>query len=72
MLSYRVPILGKYFLCINVLAQTVNALYFQESLFYAVPAGAMETYRRSIESYLVQSEVNIRLCIHFFSFASPK
>ncbi|XWS31278.1 hypothetical protein CRYUN_Cryun23aG0063500 [Craigia yunnanensis] len=28
----------------------------EESLFYAVPSGAMETYRRSIESYLVQSE----------------
>ncbi|EOX93924.1 Helicase/SANT-associated, putative isoform 4 [Theobroma cacao] len=28
----------------------------EESLFYAVPSGAMETYRRSIESYLVQTE----------------
>ncbi|KAH1129053.1 hypothetical protein J1N35_000431 [Gossypium stocksii] len=30
----------------------------EESLFYAVPSGAMETYRRSIEFYLVQTEVN--------------
>ncbi|XVF21383.1 hypothetical protein REPUB_Repub12eG0085800 [Reevesia pubescens] len=28
----------------------------EESLFYAVPSGAMEAYRRSIESYLVQTE----------------
>ncbi|XWS47236.1 hypothetical protein CRYUN_Cryun14cG0135200 [Craigia yunnanensis] len=28
----------------------------EESLFYAVPSGAMETYRISIESYLVQTE----------------
>ncbi|KAG4120452.1 hypothetical protein ERO13_D11G144700v2 [Gossypium hirsutum] len=28
----------------------------EESLFYSVPSGAMETYRRSIESYLVQTE----------------
>ncbi|TYI74873.1 hypothetical protein E1A91_D07G234900v1 [Gossypium mustelinum] len=28
----------------------------EESLFYAVPSGAMETYRRSIEFYLVQTE----------------
>ncbi|XP_022758657.1 chromatin modification-related protein EAF1 B-like isoform X2 [Durio zibethinus] len=28
----------------------------EESLFYAVPSVAMETYRRSIESYLVQTE----------------
>ncbi|KAE8692146.1 Detected protein of confused Function [Hibiscus syriacus] len=28
----------------------------EESLFYSVPSGAMETYRRSIESYLVQNE----------------
>ncbi|XVF81191.1 hypothetical protein PTKIN_Ptkin15bG0136800 [Pterospermum kingtungense] len=28
----------------------------EESLFYAVPAGAMETYRRSVESYLIQTE----------------
>ncbi|KAG4138937.1 hypothetical protein ERO13_D07G163200v2 [Gossypium hirsutum] len=28
----------------------------EESLFYAVPLGAMETYRRSIESYLIQTE----------------
>ncbi|KAK8506062.1 hypothetical protein V6N11_059911 [Hibiscus sabdariffa] len=28
----------------------------EESLFYAVPSGATETYRRSIESYLVQTE----------------
>ncbi|GMI76181.1 hypothetical protein like AT3G24880 [Hibiscus trionum] len=28
----------------------------EESLFYGVPSGAMETYRRSIESYLVQTE----------------
>ncbi|XP_022771460.1 chromatin modification-related protein EAF1 B-like isoform X2 [Durio zibethinus] len=28
----------------------------EESLFYAVPSGAMETYRRSIESYLIQTE----------------
>ncbi|XP_022728005.1 chromatin modification-related protein EAF1 B-like isoform X2 [Durio zibethinus] len=28
----------------------------EESLFYAVPIGAMETYRRSIESYLAQTE----------------
>ncbi|XP_039032556.1 chromatin modification-related protein EAF1 B-like isoform X1 [Hibiscus syriacus] len=27
-----------------------------ESLFYSVPSGSMETYRRSIESYLVQIE----------------
>ncbi|KAB2075397.1 hypothetical protein ES319_A07G218400v1 [Gossypium barbadense] len=30
----------------------------EESLIYAVPSGAMETYRRSIEFYLVQAEVN--------------
>ncbi|GMJ09005.1 hypothetical protein like AT3G24880 [Hibiscus trionum] len=28
----------------------------EESLFYSVPSGAMETYRRSIESYLVRNE----------------
>ncbi|GMI85669.1 hypothetical protein like AT3G24880 [Hibiscus trionum] len=28
----------------------------EESLFYGVQSGAMETYRRSIESYLVQTE----------------
>ncbi|XP_039039386.1 chromatin modification-related protein EAF1 B-like isoform X1 [Hibiscus syriacus] len=28
----------------------------EESLFYSVPSGAVETYRRSIESYLVQNE----------------
>ncbi|XP_050388260.1 chromatin modification-related protein EAF1 B-like isoform X2 [Argentina anserina] len=28
----------------------------EENLFYAVPSGAMETYRRSIESHLVLSE----------------
>ncbi|XP_016700070.2 chromatin modification-related protein EAF1 A-like [Gossypium hirsutum] len=28
----------------------------EESLFYPVPLGAMETYRRSIESYLIQTE----------------
>ncbi|MBA0733073.1 hypothetical protein Gogos_017118, partial [Gossypium gossypioides] len=28
----------------------------EESLFHAVPSGAMETYRRSIEFYLVQTE----------------
>ncbi|KAK8688612.1 hypothetical protein V6N13_087366 [Hibiscus sabdariffa] len=28
----------------------------EESLFYSVPSGAMETYRRSIESYLVLNE----------------
>ncbi|XWS36570.1 hypothetical protein CRYUN_Cryun20dG0096000 [Craigia yunnanensis] len=31
-------------------------LLTEESLFYAIPSGAMETYRRSIESYLVQTE----------------
>ncbi|XVF32192.1 hypothetical protein REPUB_Repub17cG0060900 [Reevesia pubescens] len=30
--------------------------FTEESLFYAVPSGAMETYRRSIESYMVQTE----------------
>ncbi|GMI66377.1 hypothetical protein like AT3G24880 [Hibiscus trionum] len=28
----------------------------EESLFYSVPSGALETYRRSIESYLVRNE----------------
>ncbi|CAK9168219.1 unnamed protein product [Ilex paraguariensis] len=28
----------------------------EENLFYTVPAGAMETYRKSIESYLIQCE----------------
>lgn len=37
----------------------------QESLFYAVPSGAMETYRASIESHLAQCEVNI-----YFGFSS--
>ncbi|XP_059594012.1 chromatin modification-related protein EAF1 B [Vitis vinifera] len=30
--------------------------FTEESLFYTVPAGAMETYRKSIESHLVQCE----------------
>lgn len=33
-------------------------MLWQENLFYAVPSGAMETYRKSIESHLVQFEVN--------------
>ncbi|KAJ8899249.1 hypothetical protein K2173_012837 [Erythroxylum novogranatense] len=45
--------------------------FTEESLFYAVPAGAMETYRASIESYLshckktassMQEEVDTSMC----------
>ena len=41
----------------------IDFVVWQESLFYMVPAGAMESYRKSIESHLVQCEVNVpHLC----------
>jgi len=42
---------------------------FQESLFYTVPPTAMETYRKSIESYFVLCEVNLLsyICSNFIT-----
>ncbi|KAJ0112465.1 hypothetical protein Patl1_01589 [Pistacia atlantica] len=38
-----------------------------ESLFYAVSSGAMETYRKSIESHLAQCEVNVSVIVSVHS-----
>ncbi|CAA2985455.1 Hypothetical predicted protein [Olea europaea subsp. europaea] len=35
----------------------------EENLFYTVPTGALETYRRSIESHVLQCEVNAVLIL---------
>lgn len=60
-----------HFIYYSQVVLLLSVLCMQENLFYAVPPGAIDAYRKSIGSHLLQCEVNTSLkseCKAFLPF----